>query len=161
MSETLKIYLAKVQKWFNTLSKREQLMVGVPIIGLLIFLFHSSIYAPVSEALANQEAKLVETTQNISIVAAMLEKHEKLKARRAEIEEEYKEIEIKESGTTLLEKIIIKHLNLPPRSFDIKPSDPQAFGGSYEKTSYIIKFSTNELSKLVGFLDELVHAARR
>lgn len=159
MQALLKPYLDKIKAWYLALSKREKVMVAVPIAGVVIFVLHSSIYLPLSSTLGKQKLQLEETTQNIKIVAAMIDKHEKLKARRAAIEEEYKEIEIKESGITLLEKMISKHLNLPSRSFDIRPSDPQAFGGNFEKTSYIIKFSTNELPKLVAFLEELVHGS--
>lgn len=151
--------VTKVKIWFNSLSGREKLMVGLPIPVVIFILLHSMIYTPIVEAFNSQETKLQESTQNIQIIAAMLDKYQRLKNRRANIEEQYKEIEIKESGITLLENMISKHLELPARSFDIKPSEPQEFGGNFEKTSYVIKFSTPELGKLVAFLDELTHGA--
>ncbi len=153
----MKEYYLKALHWFNGLTTREKVLVGLPIPVILIVIFHSSIYSPTVELFNAQSAKLEESSQNIKIIATMLEKYHRLKARRAAIEEEYKEIEIKESGITILENMISKHLALPTRSFDIRPSDPQEFGGNFEKTSYVIKFSTPELGKLVAFLDELVH----
>jgi hypothetical protein len=157
MISSRKVLFSRGMAWFNKLSKREKLLVGVPIPIILFFILHAAIYTPVMEAFASQNARLEESTANIKIIAAMLEKYQRLKSRRANIEEQYKEIEIKESGITLLENMISKHLELPSKSFDIRPSDPQEFGGNFEKTSYTIKFSTPELGKLVAFLDELVH----
>lgn len=153
----IKNLIAYLQARFLSLSRRERLLICIPVVLVGIFIIHSFIIRPVAEARERQDRKLEEVEQNIKIIAAMLEKHKRLKTRRQEVEEQYKEIEIKEPGITLLERMIAKYLDLPARSFDIRPSDPQQFGGSYEKTSFIIKFSTRELDKLVSFLDELVN----
>ena len=156
---SIKPHLNKAKIWFNQLTSREKVIITVPLFILVLLILHAFIYVPFSAALNNQRDSIEEAMQNMKIIPAMLDKQRRLKIRQKEIEDQYKEIEFKESGLTLTEKLISKHLNLPPNAFSITPGEPQAFGGSYEKTSYIIKFDTSELAKLVAFLEELTHGA--
>lgn len=152
-------YFEKAKQYYIKLSLREKSMLIVIALFFVLYITYSYIYTPVQEAFANQQIELDQASKNMDILAVMLEKHSKLKARRDEIEAQYEEIEAKESGITLLERLIGSKFSLPPGSFQIKDGTPQEFGGSYEKTSYVVKFKTSDLDKLVSFLKELVHGS--
>src|SRR5438132_1364942 len=96
--EKIENYLAKALETFRKLSKREKVLIIVPSVFLVIFILYSLILTPVVQAFSKQQEELTEARVNLEVLSTMLEKYGKLKSRRQEIEEQYKEIEIKESG---------------------------------------------------------------
>lgn len=66
----MKAYIDKITDWYNKLSKREKLLVSLPLPVILFILFHSLVYVPVSEAFNAQNKRLEESSQNIKIIAA-------------------------------------------------------------------------------------------
>lgn len=157
MKQRIKENFQKVVVWFQKLSRREKLLILVPSVLAILFVCYSLILTPVQEAFAKQKEDIKQAQINMEIADTTLKDYFRLKNRREEIEEQYKEIESKESGITVLEGLLRSKLELTPGTFKIVDGTPQAFGGSYEKTQFSVRFNSSDLGKLVAFLQELVH----
>jgi Type II secretion system (T2SS), protein M len=147
----------KTLLWFSKLSKREKLLIVTPSIVLVLMAFYSLVFTPIQSAFAKQSEELENSQKNVGILSVMLDRYTRLKVRREEIELQYKGIENRENGITLLEGLLRNKLDLAPGAVKIGEGSPQRFGGDFEKTPYTVRFSVSDLSKLVAFLDEVVH----
>ena len=162
MNPTIDKYRTAAVAWVTKLSKRERMLIGLPIPIIVVIFLYSVLYRPIADAFASQRVELEAAQLEIKTVAVMLEKFKTLRARRQELETRYREIEIKEGGLTLLESLIRAKLDPPPGSFTIKEggSPSREFGGSYEQQNFIVDFTTGDLGKLVAFLQEVVHGPK-
>lgn len=157
MKEKLLDLIKKFNLHFEKLSKRERLLIAIPAILVIIFISYELLVIPTKEAFLAQELEYKKAEDNLDNLAIALERYVKLKNRLKDIEEQYREIETTESGSTLLEKLVLEKVNVPKGSFNITDGQPQLFGGNYEKTPYTVRFSTTDLPKLVAFFEELTH----
>ena len=162
MHPQLEKYRTAAVAWATKLSKRERLLIGLPIPIVLVILIYSLLYSPIAEAFATQQQEVEAAQLEIKSVALLLEKFKVLRSRRQELETRYREIEIKEGGLTLLESLIRAKLDPPPGSFTIKEggAPSREFGGNYEQQNFVVDFTTGDLGKLVGFLQEVVHGSK-
>lgn len=159
MVERLKHRLDPLRQYLANLSGREKAILAVAAVMIAIVSVSKS-YDWVSSVFAEQTARLEKTQQDLQAAAAMLQRHAKLRTRRDEIETMYKEIEIKEGGLSLLEKLLRTKANVTS-GFTIKDGPVRQFGGNYEQAPFSVKFPTNNLQTLVAFLTEVVHGPQR
>lgn len=162
MKPTFERYRAAFRAWYGKLSKRERHLLSAPLIVVALLLVYVILYRPVASAFAAQRSELAEADLEIKRISALLDKYTRLRAKRQEIENQYREIEIKEGGLTLLENLIRTKLDAAPGSFTIKERDnpSREFGGNYEQQPFNVRFNTTDLGKLVYFLQEMVHGPK-
>ena len=136
----------KLQAYYNSLSQRERLLVlgGVLVLAPL-FLTHLVI-KPVVAQFSQQSTALAQIESDIKTLPFILDRYQKFASKKADIESEFKQVEIKEGEQSLLENILSGKVDA---GFDITPGQTRAFGGSYEQAAVTVRFSTSSLSTLV------------
>lgn len=159
MVESLKNRLDPLRQYFAKLSSREKAILAVAAVMIALVVVSKS-YDWVSGVFEEQTVRLDKAEQDLQAAAAMLQRHAKLRSRRDEIEAMYSEIEIKEGGLSLLERLLRTKANVTS-GFTIKDGPVRQFGGNYEQAPFSVKFPTNNLQTLVDFLTEVVHGPQK
>ena len=157
----------QVRDYFNTLrgrfaqlSQRERLLVlGAAVIGGILVLAYFA--GPVTTAFRQQSAAITRARMDASTLPAVARRYLEIKARRAAIENRFKQVEFRE-GTVLshLEQLIRDKAQIPAKEFNIRQGEARDFGKDYEQTPFTVKFSTTNLAALVEFLKELVEGSK-
>lgn len=159
MAERIKLSLSSLLAYLAKLSVREKVIIGVAALLVSIALVSKS-YDWVSNRFSDQIAELEQAEKDLQAAAVMLQKHAKLRGRRDQIEAMYKEIEIKEGGLSLLERLLRTRASVTS-GFTIKDGQIRQFGGNYEQAPFSVKFPITNLSNLVAFLDEVINGPQR
>lgn len=157
MQQQLATHIEKLtvasRQYFATLSSRERVLVAICGVAVLVSALYL-IYAPIEESFAAQERELNDATLKLQNVAAALTRYQKLRARREEVEREFREVEISEGALSYLEELVkTKAGVLNPQ---INPRDIRDFGSQYEQAPFQIRFPIVDLTRLVQFLETLV-----
>ncbi|MCO6431878.1 MAG: hypothetical protein J5J00_13545 [Deltaproteobacteria bacterium] len=143
---------------YNKLSSRERVLIIVPLLVIGVLSLHFYIIQPVSATFASQRETIAALDTQVKVFGEVIKEYSRLKARRHQIEEEYKEVATTDSPRAVLENLIKSKLGLPPRDFTLPDPRTEEFGGGYEKTSVSVQLrNITELDKLVAFLKEVVH----
>lgn len=117
------------------------------------------VYEPVAEAFSSQAIAIADAEQSVKRLSLELERYGKFESRRREIENRYKEVEIKEGAFSYLETLLREKAGVNA-GFNIKDTPGRAFGGDFEQVTFLVKFSTTDYERLLQFLKELVYGAR-
>lgn len=150
---------AKASAWYRTLSQRERVAIVVmAILGTTFALYLSII--PIVDAFAAQSEEIKKVEQDLETASVLLEQFMRVKARRDEIEAEYKSVEFKEGDLSYLERLVREKMGLGSGAFTINQRAPTSFGDVYEQSPSSIKFATTSLESLLSFLTELSYGAQ-
>lgn len=140
---------------YRKMDRREIVLVALAMFMISLVLV-SQVWGWVSSAYETQAAELEQTEKEVQEVSALLQRYLRLQQRRTAIEASYQQIEIKEGGLSLLERLIRTEAGISS-GFVIKDNPPRQFGGNYEQAPFNVKFPTSDMSKLIDFLDKLIH----
>ena len=139
---------------YRKFSPREKFIVG--ICGAIVVLFLANeLYAPVAEAFENQTLEVEQAKNALDLVAPEIQRYKKLKTKRDEIENKYRQVEFQEGVLSHLEKLINEKLGLTSGAFTITDKS-QDFGAEYTQRIFTIKFKVTNMAKFVDFLKEIV-----
>ena len=128
-------------------------------LGVLIPLFLNQLaIKPVIGAFQDQTQTLEQLRQDFQTTPFILDRYRKVAQKKQDIENEFKQVEIKEGEQSLLETILTGKVDA---GFDITPGQTRGFGGSYEQASFQVRFTTTSLSTLVDLLKEITTGAKR
>ena len=157
--EATKNYIQIAGDYLKNISAREKVAIAavilvVCVIGLL------SAYDYVNSLFSAQKNEFAKIKGEISEATQLLKSYSDLEARRASIEAQYKKVEMHERPLSYLEKIAEEKAGISSNELKIDPRKVSEFGGGYEKAPFSLSFKTNDLEKLVAFLDELVNGPK-
>lgn len=150
--------LSPIYSWYIRLSYREK---GIIISGILVLvpLFGNEILVkPIRLQFDRQSLEINQLKQDVQTIPFILDRYLKVATKRSQIEEEFKQVEIKEGEQSLLETILTGKVD---PGFDITPGPVRAFGGSYEQASFTVRFSVSSLGALVSLLSEITTGGKR
>ena len=145
-------------KGFKRLSSREQFIIVGGISLIIPVALYQTMYIPAYDAFVEQSETIKRIQQDFSTVPFVLARYKKLKAKKDHIEEEFKQVEIKEGEQSLLENLLSGKVEA---GFDITPMPPQPFGGNYEQANFSVRFTTSSLSNVVDILTEISTGKKR
>lgn len=151
---------ARLLEQFGKLSPRERAIIAGSAVILSALGLHQA-WLPVKERFELQAVRLAEAEVNLKSLAPSLRDFYRLKARRDEIEAEFKQVESRENSVSALESLLREKIGGPPGSFTIVDRPPVPFGPKYEETSYTVTFRTSSIPSLVEFLKELTYGKQR
>lgn len=146
------------KRYITGLSARERVLLIAAII-VVVVLAISSIVPAISQAFSKQSADIEAFNKQMSLVVESLGRYSKLEARRKEIEDAYREVEISEGILTYLEQLIKSKAGIE-QGHSINPRETRPFGNKFEQASVTVKFTIVDLKRLVQFLEELVHGSK-
>lgn len=143
---------------FQSLSSRERsLILGGVLVAIPIFAYQIAI-VPAKEAFTKQTVEFEKLNQDLKALPHVLDRYKKFKARKEQLEQEFREVEIKEGEQSLLETILS---NKVEPGFDISPTQTTPFGGTYEQASFNVRFTVSSLNVLVEILNEISTGKKR
>lgn len=154
-SAVLKPYLEKAAAMYRGLSAREQyLLLG----GSFVFCIIAAlvIMQPISSMFGEQSLRLSKSLNDAATIRDNLVRFQRLKQRRAEVEQEFKSVEIKEGALSYIEGLLRAKAGIEQGAFTIKDQPAKPFGTEYQQTSFNINFTTTDYPHLIDFLQELV-----
>ncbi|RMG43388.1 MAG: hypothetical protein D6719_03845 [Candidatus Dadabacteria bacterium] len=144
--------------FYSTLSQRERIIIALLAITVVIIAL-SYLAPPIQQAFSAQQRELKKLEVEIKALPRLTERYLRLKARRNEIESSYHAVELKEGALSHLEKLVTSVAGVSS-GFNIKDLPVRKFGGAYEQAPFIVKFKTDDLKKLVKFLEEIVNGPK-
>ncbi len=157
LSEALRPHIKHGKEYYAKLSGRERVLVLFGALALSISALYL-VYSPIEEAFVIQSQALNDVSLKLQNVSAALARHQKLRARREEVEREFREVEIAEGALSYLEELVkTKAGVLNPQ---ISPRDIREFGSDYEQAPFLIRFPIVDLARLVQFLETLVNGPK-
>ena len=150
--------ITKYNGRYKKLSNREKAIIwgGVLLLGPLFL--NQLVVKPVRERLEVQAQNLEQLQQDLRTIPHILNRYLQVAAKKSAIENEFRQVEIKEGEQSLLETILTGKVD---PGFSIDPSPPRAFGGNYEQASFAVRFTTNSLQTLVALLTEITTGSKR
>lgn len=147
-----------VTDWFRALTLREKALIGGGIAVAIPIMLYQGIYLPTVAAFSAQSDLLETISQDLKTVPHILDRYKRLKGKKDQIENEFRQVEIKEGEQSLLENILSGKVD---PGFDITPISTTNFGGSYEQANFNVRFSTGSLSNVVDILSEISTGKKR
>lgn len=158
MRITIERYLAPVKQWFKNLSGREKVIIGGGLCALIPIFVYQLAYLPVKELVEDQTSVLSKLQEDYKTVPFILDRYRRFNTKKQQIENEFKEVEIKEGEQPFLESILTDKVDA---GFDITPDPVRTFGGNYEQAPFKVRFSTANINKLVEVLTEISTGKKR
>ncbi len=128
--------------------------------AVLIFIGIYSVYNPIMEAFAKQNAELAALSEAETNIVPLLERYQKLIVKKSAAEQRYKELEFKEGEVSFLEKLVQERAKIPFGRYTIRPGKEQDFGKAFKLLQFSVKFDTSALDTLISFLSEVVQGER-
>jgi hypothetical protein len=160
MNKRLEELRAGAKDYLTKLSDRERGILALAAIMIALFV-SAQAYKRASLVFELQTSEREQLTRDLDAAGVLLERYSKLKAKRNEIENVYKEVEIKEGALSLLERMVEEKAGVPKGQFTIKEMQARQFGGNYEQQPFTINLSVSALEKLTDLLQELVSGPHR
>ena len=152
--------LQRIGAWYRGLTPRERYVL-IPLAAAFVVSYISySVYIPLRDAFDAQATELEKVEQDLKTLPFVLNRYQRLVARKSQIEEEYKEVEIAEGERTFLEKVVQEKVG-NASGFEINLRPVSSFGGNYQQAPFSVKFYTSNLQSVVDFLTEVVLGKKR
>ena len=148
-------YLVKARDAYRGLSPREQKLLLGAVAVVVIFMVFSFIQ-PIQNMFLDQSLELSKAEQEVHNIAVEINRYQRLKLRRSQVEQEFKSVEIKEGALSHLESLVKDKAGIAQGAFTIKDQPPKPFGAGYQQTFFSVNFSTTDYPRLIDFLKELV-----
>jgi hypothetical protein len=148
----------KIFQYYQNLSQREKLLVIGGVLVLAPLFINTLLIKPIYEKFKAQTAALAQLESDIKTVPFILDRYRRFAAKKTDLENEFKQVEIKEGEQSLLENIVSGKVD---PGFDITAGQTRNFGGSYEQAAFTVRFSISSLSTLVDLLKEITTGAKR
>lgn len=154
----IKKYRDSALVWLKNLSLRERLLLIGGVIVLIPVLLYKMAYLPSYEAFSAQYQTLTKLQEDYKTIPFILDRYKRSRTKKEQIENEFKEVEIKEGEQSHLETILSGKVD---SGFDISPAPSQAFGGNYEQAIFNVRFTTQSIESLVKVLTEVSTGDKR
>lgn len=151
-------YTAPLMNWFSNLSQREKFLIGGGICAIIPIFAYQLAYLPIKELFTTQSQTLAKLEEDYKTVPFILDRYKRFHAKKSQIEDEFREVEIKEGEQSFLENILSGKVDA---GFDIAPGQARTFGGNYEQAPFNVRFSTASLAGLVDVLTEISTGKKR
>lgn len=158
IKEQLFTSIQPVFTWARSLSFREKILIGSGIAAIIPIAIYQIAYLPTLEAFKDQTISLEKVSQDLKTVPHILDRYRRFKAKKDQIENEFRQVEIKEGEQSLLENILSGKVD---SGFDITPISTTNFGGSYEQANFNVRFTTTSLASVVDILSEISTGKKR
>ena len=155
LKERIQPHLTRAKEIYVALSPREKnLLVGG--VSVLLIISVMIVNRPISSRFEEQSLELIKVQQDAHNIANELNRYQRLIQRRAEIEQDFKSVEIREGALSHLEGLIRSKAGIEQGQFTIKDQPPKPFGNQYEQAFFTVNFNTTNYPRLIDFLEELV-----
>ena len=151
--------IRRLRDEYTKLSARERALT-LGAIGAIVFLIVWQGYEKVSDVFRLQNTAISIAEQDLAEVRERLTRYTLLQQRRSSIEEQFKEVEIKEGVRSHLESVLRTKANVSQGAYTIKDLPPIEFGGSYEQAPFAVKFTIGSVQGLIDFLKELAQGPK-
>ncbi len=147
----------RLREELTKLSGRERGLIAGAIVAILFLVVWQS-YEKVRSVFKNQSLKIEAARQDLGDIRERFQRFSALHAKRKAIEEQYKEVEIKDGVRSHLEELLKSKAGVSS-GYNIRELTAVEFGGNYEQAPFSLKFTVGSLEGLVDFLKELVQGA--
>ena len=158
LKAALTTFRRRINDEIRKFSLRERVLCAMAAI-VVTALFVSQSFKFVRERFDTQATEVETVQRSIEDVTAGLSRFSLLTARKAEIEAQYKQVEMSEGVRSFLENMLRTKAEVSS-GYTIKDLPTTAFGGNYELAPFSIRFSTTSLQGVINFLNEIVHGPR-
>lgn len=146
----------KVQTWFQSLSSRERLIVGVTSISVFLYIAWLP-FASVISLFEDRELHLTQRTRVYNQMGENLNRYFQLNEKLQRLQSTFKNSQMTfEDVTRELDQIIRKAVGSADYELD-KNRTPSALGGNYVKQIFTVKIKEINLTQLVSLLYSLEH----
>ena len=138
-------------------SNRERFLILLGMTSISIILFGQIVWLPISAAFTQQEVRLQEAERDLQNLPDVIERYLKLRARKTQLEKEYKNLEVKDGNeVSYLEKLLKKDPEIG-NDFDIKERGDQknAIGNEYAEIPFTVTLHTKSLESIVKFMTDV------
>ena len=159
MRERLQQMVSLVRDHLNKLSLRERVFLVACVLVVGGIGMYEFIITPFSAALEAQSAKMEGVQRSVGTLKVLLDRHHRLQEKRQAIEEQYREVEIKEGVRAHLESLVKSKAGIAS-GYVIKSVRDQPFGMNYGQETFLVKFETVNFPATVDFLEEIVYGKR-
>ncbi|MDD2943760.1 MAG: hypothetical protein PHC51_12440 [bacterium] len=150
------IAVVKVQTWFQSLSSRERLIVGITSLSVLLYIAWLP-FASVISFFDERELHLAQRTRVYNQMGENLNRYFQLNEKLQRLQSTFKNSQMTfEDVTRELDQIIKKAVGSADYELD-KNRTPSALGGNYLKQIFTVKIKEINLSQLVTLLYSLEH----
>lgn len=146
---------AKIAQMLEQRTAREKAMMAGAALLLGGFILYPAVIEPVQEAFARQSSQLDALTKTYELVPAVLDRYQKLQARRSELEKFYSEINVSEDPLAYLEKLIRDVAQAKPGEYGANPREGSSRGEKYTTRSFNANFQTTSMENVSNFLKAL------
>ncbi len=152
---TVRPHIERVLTLYRGLSPREKnlLLIGTAVMFLIVAMI---VVRPISSRFNEQSLRLAAASADAAAIRDEMVRYLRLKQRRAEVEQEFKSVEIKEGALSYIEGLLRSKAGIDQGAFTIKDQPPKPFGTEYQQTSFSVSFTTTDYPHLIDFLQELV-----
>jgi len=159
MRERLRQAWQPLREQMSKLSLRERVFLLACVIVVSGFAMYEFVITPFSEALHAQSAQMEALERSVGTLGVLLNRYQKLQEKRQAIEEQYREVEIKEGVRAHLESLVKSKAGIAS-GYVIKSVRDQPFGMNYGQETFLVKFETVNFPAAVDFLEEVVYGKR-
>lgn len=154
MKEEIQKFRKDLGGYLAKMSSREWAVIFFGA-SLLFVLIAIEIVSQIDAFFDEQTLRLTQVEERLGQTTNSLQKYLDLRARRDQIESNYREVAVQEDVLSHLENLIKNKAGIQQGLFTIRDSPPNPFGGNYEQLPMSVKFTTTNLQALVDFLREV------
>lgn len=146
---------AKIWQGIEQRTPREKVMMAGAALLVAGLVLYPAFVEPIQAAFARQSSQLEALDKTYELVPAVLDRYQKLQARRSELEKFYSEINVSEDPLAYLEKLIRDVAQAKPGEYGANPREGSSRGEKYSTRSFNAHFQTTSMENLSRFLKAL------
>ena len=155
----IKATVNRLKELFARLSPREKrLVLGGVVVAALILIY--LVYEPISDLIDRQSDEVQAIEAQAKEAPQLIQEYRQLERQIKTIHARYKQVEFTEGVRSHLEKLAKDEAGVAAGAVQIGEQKGSELGGGYEQIEYLVRFSTQDFSRLVRFLDVLVNGRR-